>query len=190
MDDSTLQAWLAAAVRRGNDDAERGAADHAALATMFEELVTILVGSGVLAPGHRKHLARAAEHARRAREPHVRLRVLVDKYTVEAADIDCASLIPLCHARCCAFSFDLSSQDLDEGRIRWELQRPYVIRHDRDGYCTHVDRQRGFGCTEYDHRPATCRSFDCREDPRVWIDYAARIPAPMPQGLNALKCGD
>jgi hypothetical protein len=30
----------------------------------------------------------------------------------------------------------------------------------------------------YEHRPAICRTYDCRKDPRIWIDFEKRIPAP------------
>jgi hypothetical protein len=33
-------------------------------------------------------------------------------------------------------------------------------------------------CTVYAQRPGACRAYDCRHDPRVWIDFDARIPAP------------
>jgi hypothetical protein len=31
-----------------------------------------------------------------------------------------------------------------------------------------------------------CRKYDCRHDQRIWIDFEARIPAPLPDtGGNA-----
>ena len=39
-------------------------------------------------------------------------------------------------------------------------------------------------CTAYDYRPSTCRTYDCREDRRVWIDFEARIPAPLPESIR------
>jgi hypothetical protein len=27
-------------------------------------------------------------------------------------------------------------------------------------------------------RPRTCRVYDCRRDPRIWLDFERRIPAP------------
>jgi Fe-S-cluster containining protein len=100
-----------------------------------------------------------------------------DKYEVATDDgPPCHELLPLCEARCCSFVFALSSQDLDEGVIRWDHGRPYLIRQEADGYCTHLAR--GTGCTVYAQRPAPCRKFDCRNDPRVWIDYQRRIVAP------------
>jgi hypothetical protein len=99
-----------------------------------------------------------------------------DKYALATVDgPPCAELIPLCGARCCRLRFALTTQDLDEGVIRWDRGRPYLIEH-AGGRCVH--NAAAGGCTAYAHRPATCRTYDCRGDRRVWLDYAARIPAP------------
>ena len=110
---------------------------------------------------------------------HVELAAPVDKYTVAGADPPCAELLPLCQARCCRLRFALSSQDLDEGVIRWDHGRPYLIRHEADGACAHLARTGDGGCSAYAHRPTPCRTYDCRRDPRVWIDFERRIPAPL-----------
>ncbi len=105
------------------------------------------------------------------------------KYEVEgAAGIPCAELIPLCRARCCTFVFALSTEDLDEGVIRFDYGQPYMIRQRSDGYCVHNDTARG--CTVHAQRPRTCRTYDCRADKRVWIDYEKRIPAPHDHGVE------
>lgn len=109
---------------------------------------------------------------------HVELDLLTDKYAVEGSGPPCAELFPICQARCCRLSFALTSQDLDEGVVRWDHGRPYLIRHTAAGHCTHLDAPTG-GCGVYEHRPATCRLYDCRKDPRVWIDYEQRIAAPL-----------
>jgi len=101
-----------------------------------------------------------------------------DKYQVEGPDIPCAELLHLCQARCCAMHFELSTQDLDEGVIRWDYGKPYQIRQrDSDKYCVH-NHPTSRGCTAHEFRPRVCRIYDCREDDRVWIDYEQRIPAP------------
>lgn len=95
-----------------------------------------------------------------------------DKYAFEQeADVDCDSCLATCKAICCKFPFALSRQDVDEGIIRWELKRPYLIAHDSDGYCVHLDRET-FQCSVHDHRPVPCRGFDCRNSNRwkVWYD--------------------
>ena len=102
-----------------------------------------------------------------------------DKYEAEPVDVPCGELIPLCQGRCCKMVFALSTQDLDEGVIRFDYGQPYMIKQrSSDGYCVHGDAETR-GCTVHAVRPRTCRVYDCRNDPRVWIDYEKRIPAPL-----------
>ena len=103
---------------------------------------------------------------------------LDDKYAVTPAKPPCDELMPICQARCCkAFTFALSSQDLDEGVVRWDYARPYQIRKREDGYCTHNDPS-SHGCTVHGQRPRVCRTYDCRNDKRVWADFENRVLAP------------
>jgi Fe-S-cluster containining protein len=136
-----------------------------------------------------------AEHAQRAAKVqideinrlneegflHVRVERRLDKYAIkELPDIDCDARIPLCRARCCTLHFPLSNQDLDERVVKWDYLKPYVIRQrETDGYCVHNDATTK-GCTVYHHRPAVCRTYDCRKDKRIWIDFEQRIPAIDP----------
>lgn len=185
-DPDELYAAVARAVRRLELHREEDRRATAAIGAQVEQLRVILRGQGVLAPGHERLLDKVAEQAARRQGPRVRLREPIDKYAMTSSDVDCASLVHLCGARCCAFSFDLTAQDVEEGVVRWELEHPYVIRHELDGYCTHLARDTG-GCTVHDRRPATCRGYDCRSDPRVWQDFDQRIPAPLPEGLVAIS---
>ena len=112
-----------------------------------------------------------------------------DKYAArELPSIDCAALIPICHGRCCRLSFPLSFQDLDERVVQWDYRRPYHIRQrPQDGYCVHSQPETR-GCTVYAQRPTICRTYDCRRDKRIWLDFEQRIPAPEePQPLVQLK---
>lgn len=113
------------------------------------------------------------------RDPGVSLQESAyDKYDVhDAVAIDCASRIELCRAMCCKMVFPLSPQDLREGVIEWDFSAPYVIAKDADGYCRHFDRN-GRGCAEHASRPVPCRLYDCRKDPRIWIDFETRIVNP------------
>jgi hypothetical protein len=113
----------------------------------------------------------------------VRLSMVTDKYTVESPDIDCASRLPLCGARCCSFDVILSKQDLLEKKLPFVIDQPYMLPRDPDTKrCACMDDTGA--CVAYDHRPATCRTYDCREDARVWIDYEQRIPAPLPAAIR------
>jgi hypothetical protein len=101
-----------------------------------------------------------------------------DKYAFAGgAEIDCASRVHHCKAACCRLPFALSRQDVREGVVHWDLGRPYLIEHDADGYCTHLD-QGGCGCTIYQHRPVPCRGYDCRQDQRIWLDFEQMTPNP------------
>jgi Fe-S-cluster containining protein len=144
----------------------------------IDALVDVLVAKDVLGPGHKAHLERCAKNGAAAR-PTVRLRMYdVDKYNMQHGEpVDCADRMPLCKGRCCKLTIVLSEQDLDDGKLQWNLQEPYVLRRGKDHRCVYQDRSSGF-CTNYDHRPATCRAYSCKDDRRIWLDFENKIPAP------------
>lgn len=102
-----------------------------------------------------------------------------DKYTFDKkVDIDCQSRVHICKAACCrVFSFALSRQDIEEGVIKWNLGRPYLIAKDEEGYCTHLDLS-SYQCIVRKYRPVPCRAFDCRKESRIWLDYEKRLINP------------
>ena len=145
-------------------------------------LIEQLVASGALdlrAFDERRKLVAEREAKRMTDEGHVRVLVdqTPDKYALaDLPEIDCHARLHLCKARCCALSLALSFQDLNERVVQWDYARPYHIRQREDGYCVHNNCQTR-GCEVYEHRPAVCRSYDCRNDARIWKDFANRIPA-------------
>ncbi len=94
----------------------------------------------------------------------------------ELPDVDCVALYPICKARCCRFYFPLSVADVERGVVRWDPRRPYFIRNAPDGRCVHQG-ERG-ACGVYHDRPAPCRVYDCRDDPRIWLDFEHELPNP------------
>ncbi len=101
-----------------------------------------------------------------------------DKYVFEqTVAIDCENRLHLCKAACCKMVFPLSRQDIEEGVIKWELSKPYVIAKGTDGYCHHLDRQ-CLGCTVHAQRPIPCRAYDCRNDRRIWLDFDNKMVNP------------
>jgi hypothetical protein len=112
---------------------------------------------------------------------------LEDKYAVTGPDVPCMELLDICKARCCKLLFPLSSRDLDEGIIRWDYGRPYMIRQRAsDGYCVH-NAPDSHGCSVHAQRPLVCRQYDCRQDKRIWIDFEKRIPAPLDVHIDEEK---
>lgn len=101
-----------------------------------------------------------------------------DKYAFpERVKIDCQSRLHLCKAACCALSFPLSEQDLEEGIVRWDPEHPYLNARREDGYCQHLANSHQ--CSIYSQRPVPCRAFDCRNDRRIWLDFERRIVNPV-----------
>ena len=174
-------------LRRAMASAERAERVAVELAAAVDSLTDILQARGQLGPGHLRLLARVRKHVQVATTPAIALeRAIPDKYELTSAPIDCESRIHLCHGRCCAYSISLSEQDLREGQLEWRLDEPYYLPHGPDGYCSYQDRTTG-GCNVYQHRPGQCRSYDCREDASIWIDFEARIPAPLKPGLVPIR---
>ncbi len=110
-----------------------------------------------------------------------------DKYTFESeVQIDCENRVHLCKAACCKMSFALSRQDIEEGKLRWNLGKPYLIARGEDGYCYHLDRTT-YLCTIRGQRPVPCRAYDCRKDKRIWLDFEKGIINP--EALNITEQG-
>jgi hypothetical protein len=180
------------AVRVVADGAMRASHRAVRVEALLRSVVRALAERGQLdvAAFERNLMQRPAREARPADAPaRVALEVgpPADKYAVPSPpDLDCAARLPLCGARCCTLTFALGPEDLEEGQVAWSYARPYRIAHGADHRCVHQDRETG-GCTVYEHRPAVCRRYDCRDDQRIWLDFERRIPAP--QGGELLPLG-
>jgi Fe-S-cluster containining protein len=122
-------------------------------------------------------LAAAIEHARAELRQRGELAgpgavVRVDADPVPPpARVDCAARLQVCKAVCCRLDFALSVGEVEAGRVKWDLGRPYFVRHAADGCCTHLGPQ-ARGCGVYADRPQVCRHYDCTGDARIWKDFA------------------
>ena len=176
---------LARGLREAADRLAATAREVTELRAVVDALVEILAAREVLSPGHRRWFDKLREHAR-AGGPRIQLRGPIDKHQVAGADIDCQRYLPLCHARCCSFTVALTAADVESGRICWELEQPYLLRHEADGYCAHLDRPAGGGCTIYGERPAACREFEPEPLARVSVDTDVLTRGESPQVTVAL----
>ena len=84
--------------------------------------------------------------------------------------IDCQARLQLCKSACCKLQFALNIPELEQAEIKWDLGRPYFIRHDSNGYCSHLNCSSG-SCDVYEKRPGVCRDYSCTEDKRIWTDF-------------------
>src|SRR3954454_22907689 len=108
------------------------------------------------------------EQARPATAQNVSVAVRTDEDLSEPT-IDCASRLPVCKAACCRLHWALSIEEIESGRVKWELGRPYFNRHNADGYWHEWDG----GCQIYEDRPNPCRMSSCEHDDRIWTDFDA-----------------
>jgi len=142
-------------------------------------LADLLIAKGIISSRELDERKRATIPLQNERDHKRRLPLVGpggDKYALASPDVPCVENLALCRGACCSLVFNLGIQDLDEGVIKWEYGQPYRIRREH-GRCVHFDVERK-GCGAYQHRPATCRTYDCRQDKRIWADYDKRIPAP------------
>ncbi len=87
-----------------------------------------------------------------------------------ASKVNCQDRLHICHAACCRLDFALSIPEVESGKVKWDLGRPYFIRHDSHGSCVHFDPQSG-GCQVYSDRPTVCREYSCANDHRIWKNF-------------------
>lgn len=90
------------------------------------------------------------------------------------AVVDCAARLHVCKAVCCRLSVKLSAEEVESGKVRWDLGRPYLLRREADGRCTHQDRGTLF-CAAYEDRPRPCRQYSCANDRRIWRDFDGMV---------------
>ncbi|MEE7625343.1 YkgJ family cysteine cluster protein [Methylobacter sp. Wu8] len=83
--------------------------------------------------------------------------------------VNCNERMPICKGMCCKLSFALSVEEIESGLLKWELGKPYHIRHQSNGYCCHINNEQH--CSVYGSRPSICRKYSCAKDTRIWTDF-------------------
>jgi Fe-S-cluster containining protein len=166
---TTIQGYMAHEALREN---------KATLSTLIE----LLVRKGVIQfheiEQRKQEVNEALKATGASSGPQVHLVDTPDKYThQDQVEIDCEARYHLCKASCCKLWFALSVQDLDERIVKWNYSRPYSIAQAEDGYCVHLNRG-SCACSIYKNRPLTCRTYDCRRDKRIWLDFEQRVINP------------
>lgn len=178
---------LEAAVLRAEVRHAEHQSDLRQLAASLSAMVKLLVEKGVVLPEELDAQIDAAmaelQATERSRAVPVKLHALGDKYEQPNAEVDCEARFPICRGACCSLEVPLAVQDLEEGKVRWDIARPYYLRKDEDGRCTHQDRKTLF-CGTYETRPLPCRSYSCHKDTRIWRDFDKRVPNA--KGIAAL----
>jgi hypothetical protein len=139
-------------------------------------LVDLLVARGVvseadLAPASERIQAQLGERDG-AGEHVIALRTEPQPEPRPDVVVDCAARLPICGAVCCKLAVTLSGPEVESGRLRWDLGRPYLLRREADGMCAHNERETG-GCGVYSGRPGPCRQYSCEYDGRIWTDFEA-----------------
>lgn len=152
----------------------------AELSANLNALTEVLIADATIALEdyeERRALMVERHQKRQKRNPLVVLEPEPDKYQLTVLpDVDCAAKMHVCKARCCKFEVNLSVQDLDERILRWSYDQPYTLaKRVEDKMCVHSGADGA--CTVYENRPASCRVFDCREDPRIWVDFENNVLA-------------
>jgi Fe-S-cluster containining protein len=143
-------------------------------------LIDVLLAKGLATDAEVADAAQAARQALvdrgEATGPGLMLRV--DPAVEPGADpyvpVDCAARMHVCHAVCCRLHFALSADEVESGKVKWDLGQPYQVRHESDGACSHSNRATG-GCGIYADRPRVCRAYSCAGDERIWKDFEGMV---------------
>lgn len=88
--------------------------------------------------------------------------------------VNCSERLHICKAVCCRLHFALTADEVESGKIKWDLGEPYYIRHEPTGCCHHLDPC-SKGCSVYENRPGVCRQYSCAQDERIWKDFEKMI---------------
>jgi Fe-S-cluster containining protein len=137
-------------------------------------LIDVLIQKGITIP---EELSKAASDVRsemfeKGEQAHTGVGLRIDDAQNDqpVVAVNCNERMHICQAVCCKLQFALSVPEIESGDIKWDLGKPYFIRHETSGYCTHLHAEKKC-CSVYDNRPQVCRKYSCANDTRIWKDF-------------------
>lgn len=100
---------------------------------VLQVVMDALIQHGVLEPAKTSHLIdevfQKISQNKEGLHPEIALRV--DQENVQIELVNCEERLHICKAVCCKMDFALSTQEVESGKIKWDLGRPYFIRRER-----------------------------------------------------------
>lgn len=136
--------------------------------------IDLMVNKGLLKEEELENAAREIrkEIFEKGESAHAGIGIRVDEPANELTTIpvNCDERIHICKAICCKLDFALSAEEIEGGKIKWDLGKPYFIRHEKHGYCSHLDTNKKC-CSVYADRPSVCKKYTCLNDTRIWKDF-------------------
>ncbi len=164
-------------------------------------LVDVLLSKGVVSSDELSAAAARIREEKAGRGevpgPGVAVTVEAEDAARETLHVDCEARWPVCHGICCKLDFALTVAEIESAKIRWDLGRPYFIRHEAGGRCSHSDPETG-RCRIYPDRPGICRTYSCAADGRIcknfermelnteWLEE--NLSDSAPRLVHALMC--
>ncbi|GHT40714.1 hypothetical protein FACS189443_1460 [Planctomycetales bacterium] len=101
--------------------------------------------------------------------------VVAQGQSQNAIEVKCEERIHLCQQACCRiFDVHLNADEVESGRFDWNPRSPYALHKNHKG-CVHLIEGK---CAIYHNRPATCYTYSCKQDSRIWEDYEKMILNP------------
>jgi Fe-S-cluster containining protein len=137
-------------------------------------VIDVFTQKGIAAPGELTEAVRKVREEMIEKQetsyPGILLRADEPDDT-EFIPVNCNERLHICNAVCCKLDFALSAEEIESGKIKWDLGRPYFIRHEAGTcHCSHIDPETR-KCNVYDHRPSVCKKYSCAKDKRIWKDF-------------------
>lgn len=115
------------------------------------------------------------------------IQIAKPKPEAEHAEVDCESLLPLCHGACCWLNVPLTVDEVKAGRFAINCEMPFfMVTHPSKQCLHHADDK----CAIYKERPMVCRIYRCKGDRRVWTDFDRKIVGPLPRRIESLRKGN